>query len=402
MERPKKYNLPGEGPEGLFSSQLPSLPVRTLAESSLNATPLDVQLTLRKPSGSLDLYDFTNLISPAAATALEQLALQCRAVTRNHFGKAVRLFAPLYLSNECVNICRYCGFSRNNSIPRKTLPVHHVVEATAKLARQGFRNVLLVAGEHPKWVANGYVRECVERCLEIVPEIALELGPMETAEYRPLVQAGAEALIVYQEVYDQPSYARLHTAGPKKFFAWRLDTPERGYSAGFRRLGIGTLLGLAPWRFEAIALAAHARHLQRHCWKAQISISLPRMRPTAGGFQPDPRFAVTDREFVQLICALRLLLPNVGITLSTRESPALRDGLMPLGVTLMSAGASTEPGGYDHFDESSWTTTNEQPGEQFSIADERSPATIATKLRALGLEAVWKDFDRSLILEAAG
>ncbi len=177
-----------------------------------------------------------------------------------------------------------------------------------------------------------------------MPSVSLEVGPMETEEYRPLVAAGADGLVVYQETYDRAVYDDMHTAGPKKNFDWRLETPERAYAAGFRRLGIGALYGLADWRFEALCVAAHADYLLRNCWKAQLTISLPRLRPCAGEFQPLTH--MTDRELVQLVCAFRLMFPDVGLVLSTREPAKLRDGLIPLGITLMSAGSHTEPGGY--------------------------------------------------------
>ena len=230
-----------------------------------------------------------------------------------------------------------------------------------------------------------------------MPSIAIELGPMQTEDYRPLVQAGSEALIVYQETYHQPSYEHLHTAGPKKYFAWRMDTPERGYAAGFRRLGIGALFGLYDWRFEALAVAAHAQHLLKTCWKAHISVSLPRMRPAAGGFQPDPHFAMNDAQLVQVITALRILLPHVGITLSTREPAPLRDGLAPLGVTHMSAGSCTQPGGYSNFDESQWTSDATTSGEQFTTADQRSPQSVANMILKKGYEPIWKDFEQALV-----
>lgn len=394
----RKYHECAEGPAENFSQAFARLPITALTEESRLGDAARVDAVLRR-GYARTLEDFAALISPAAGDRIEALAAHSQRITQRNFGKAVRLFAPMYLSNECVNVCKYCGFSRHNDIPRITIPVSKVVEQTQRLARQGFRSLLLVAGEHPKWVSNGYVAECIRATLPHMPAISIELGPMETEEYKHLVEAGAEALLVYQETYHQPTYEDLHTAGPKKYFAWRMDTPERGYAAGFRRLGIGALSGLYDWRYEAIAVAAHAQHLLRKCWKAQVSVSLPRMRPAAGGWQPDPAYAMSDRQLVQTICALRMLLPHVGITLSTREPASLRDGLAPLGVTLMSAGSSTEPGGYDHFDESQWTPTREQPGEQFHIADERPPAAIAAMIRSHGYEAVWKDFDQALVSE---
>ena len=375
-----------------FSQVFPTLPIEQLQAAALATTPEQLAPIVGR-GRALSLDDFAALISPAAEAQLEPLALHSQALTQRHFGKVIRMFAPLYLSNECVNVCKYCGFSRHNSIPRITIPVEQAQREGALIAGQGFRSLLLVAGEHPKYVSNGYVAECIQRLLTHFPSIALELGPLETADYVPLVAAGSEGLIVYQETYHKPTYAELHTAGPKKHFEWRMDTVERGYAAGFRRLGISALYGLHDWRFEALAVAAHALHLRKHCWKAQVTISVPRMRPAAGGFQP--KNPMTDRQLALLVCAYRLLLPQVGLVLSTRENPRLRDGLMPLGITSMSAGSSTEPGGYSSFDEN-WTP-GEQKGEQFHIADERPPEAVAEMIRRHGYEPVWKDFDRSLV-----
>lgn len=386
----------------MFSDLFSEDKIHALNERSSRATVAEVDAILHR-QGPRSLDEFACLLSPAALQRLEPMAQMARRVTQRNFGKTIRLFAPIYLSNECINICKYCGFSRNNPIPRITIPVEQAVEETKKLARQGFRSLLIVAGEHPKYVSNGYVEEVVRRCLPIMPSIALELGPLETEPYRPLVSAGCESLIVYQETYHPGTYKELHTAGPKKHFKWRMDTPERAYQAGFRRLGIGALYGLYDWRFEALAVAAHARHLHTHCWRAQLSISLPRMRPAAGGFQPDMKYQMSDAQLVQTIAAIRLLLPHAGVVLSTREHPTLRNNLVQLGVTHMSAGASTEPGGYSSFDETQWVQTKgEQEGEQFHIADERSPKVIADMIRSQGYEPVWKDFDQSLVSPVQG
>ncbi|MFM2082459.1 MAG: 2-iminoacetate synthase ThiH, partial [Verrucomicrobiota bacterium] len=248
-----------------------------------------------------------------------------------------------------------------------------------------------------------------------IPSVSLEVGPMETDEYRPLVAAGADGLVVYQETYDRAIYDRMHTAGPKKNFDWRLETPERAYAAGFRRLGIGALFGLADWRIEALSVAAHADFLLRNCWKAQVTISLPRLRPCAGEFQP--LTLLSDRELVQLVCAFRLMFPDVGLVLSTREPAKLRDGLFPLGITMASAGSHTEPGGYTGAGKekihqtvrgkivelaagsSEWAPTTGNATNatgQFNIADERSPAEVAQLIQRLGYEPVWKDWDAAL------
>lgn len=362
-------------------------------------------LALRK---SAAVPGFEQLVAPKSDAELESMAQAARLLTLQNFGRTMRLFAPLYLSNECINNCRYCGFSRDNPILRVTLTVDEVMAEAHYLWEAGFRQILLVAGEHPKFVSSNYLVECIRALSADFPSIAIEVGPMQTHDYLGIVRAGAEGLVVYQETYQRAAYAELHTAGPKRDFDYRLESPERAYAAGFRRLGIGALLGLWRWRDEAIALAAHVEYLLQHCWRAQVTVSLPRLRPAAGGFRP--LFSISDRELAQLICALRITFPQVGIVLSTRERPALRDALVSLGVTMMSAGSHTEPGGYtrrgiEHLHQTirgRIVPPDFQNGEdelatgQFEISDDRSPGTIATLLRQRGLEPVWKDWEQAL------
>jgi len=391
-----------------FVSEFNSLPVPSLVKRSLDANGHAVRESLAKTK--LSLPDFANLISPPASEFLETLSRRSRAMTQRRFGKVVRLFAPLYLSNECINNCSYCGFSRDNPILRVTLSLDDVKREAAALREQGFRNILLVAGEHPKFVSNNYLRDCVAALHEEISSVSLEVGPMETDDYRPLVAAGADGLVVYQETYDRKVYADMHTAGPKRNFDWRLETPERAYAAGFRRLGISALYGLADWRYEAICTAAHADYLLRNCWKAALTISTVRLRPCAGEFQPLTH--ISDREMAQLVCAFRLMFPDAGLVLSTRESPKLRDGLIPLGITLMSAGSHTEPGGYTgagreklhqtvrgrivESGASEWANGNGHATGQFEISDGRSAGEVAELIRKLGYEPVWKDWDTAL------
>jgi 2-iminoacetate synthase len=403
-----------------FAVEFNSLAPDDFVRRSLSTTPADIRNSLAK--SSLSLNDFAALISPAAAGFLGELSSRSRKLTLQRFGKVVRLFAPLYVSNECINNCSYCGFSRDNPILRVTLSVEEVRREARALLEQGFRNILLVAGEHPKFVSNNYLRDCVAALHEEIPSVSLEVGPMETDEYLPLVAAGADGLVVYQETYDREVYGEVHTAGPKKNFDWRLETPERAYAAGFRRLGISALYGLADWRYEAISVAAHAAWLLRHCWKAQLTISLPRLRPCAGEFQPLTQ--MSDRDLAQLICAFRLMFPDVGLVLSTREPARLRDGLIPLGITLMSAGSHTEPGGYTGAGRekvhqtvrgrmvelpptvgikgegaSEWANGNSHTTGatgQFEVSDDRSAKEVASLLQKLGYEPVWKDWDSAL------
>ena len=386
--------------------------MNALVKRSLGASAAEARSSLAK--SELSLNDFACLISPAAAELLEPLSRRSYQLTRQRFGKVIRLFAPLYLSNECINNCKYCGFSRDNPILRVTLTADEVHREALALLKQGFRNVLLVSGEHPKFVSASYLADCVRALRQEVPGISLEIGPMETEEYRPLVRAGAEGLVVYQETYDRAVYAAMHITGPKRNFDWRMETPERAYAAGFRRIGIGALYGLGDWRLEAISVAAHARYLLRNCWKAQLTISLPRLRPCAGEFQPLAH--ISDRELVQLVCAFRLMFPDAGLVLSTREPAKLRNGLIPLGITLMSAGSHTEPGGYTGAGKEKlhhtlrgritdlvadeWTASRNATTDatrQFQIADERSPEEVAAQICQLGYEPVWKDWDAALI-----
>lgn len=352
---------------------------------------------------------FAAMLEPMAPSRLEALAKESQAVTRRNFGRTMRLFAPLYLSNECVNNCKYCGFSRDNPILRVTLTVEQVVTEARHLVGQGFRNVLLVAGEHPRFVSEGYLEQCIAALREEVPTLGIEVGPMETPEYRPLVEAGCEGLVVYQETYDREVYAQMHTAGPKRDFDWRLACPERGYAAGFRRIGVGALFGLSDWGVEAMRLAAHLEHLYKHCWKAVFTVAFPRLRPAAGDFKPLTDFP--DWALVQTLCAFRICFPEVGIVLSTREPAPLRDALAPLGVTLMSAGSHTEPGGYTgaggddvHLTVRGRRVELEEAKQdcgkaegQFGIADERSVEDFAAMLREKGLEPVWKDWDPAIL-----
>src|SRR6187397_1035637 len=349
---------------------------------TFNALPESKSPVLRK---------LTSLLEPRTSAQLEAMASEAAALTRLHFGRTMRLFAPLYLSNECVNNCAYCGFSRDNPIFRVTLTVDQVIKEARHLAQEGFRHILLVAGEHPKFVSNGYLEECIRAIKPFIPTVAIEVGPMEQPEYERMVQAGAEGLVVYQETYDHAAYAEYHTAGPKRDFDWRLVCPERGYAGGFRRIGLGALLGLADWRTEALGLAAHLEFMQNHGWKASYTIAFPRLRPAAGGFEP--RQPIDDAKFIQLLCAFRLCFPQVGIVLSTRESPALRDALLPICITTMSAGSHTEPGGYTgqgktdlHLTVRGRRVELEQPTAddnatgQFDISDHRTPNEIATML----------------------
>jgi 2-iminoacetate synthase len=335
--------------------------------------------------------DLMALLSPAAEERLEEMAQRAHRLTARRFGRTILLYAPLYLSNECSNGCRYCGFNASNKVPRRTLTLEEAESEAQVLHEEGFRHLLLVTGELPKALDNEALAATARRLSPLFSSIAIEVYPMEEEGYRQMVEAGVDGLTIYQETYDRELYAEMHPYGRKRDFDWRLLAPERGGAAGLRRIGLGALLGLGAFRAEAFFVGLHALHLTKHFWRSHVSVSFPRMRPADGGFTPlNP---VSDAHFVQLICALRLLLPDAGLVMSTRESATLRDHLLPLGITQMSAGSSTAPGGYADKDRST---------EQFAIDDARTPAEVCAMLRERGYDPVWKDWDSAFLDRAAG
>lgn len=334
----------------------------------------------------LDERDVVALLSKAAEPYLEELAQKAQLVTRQRFGHTMQLYAPLYLSNECVNRCTYCGFSQQLKIPRLTLSIEDVKSEAEFLHAEGFRHLLLVSGEAPRTINLEYL-EAVARALRPrFDSLSLEVAAFDLASYQRLVAAGIDGLTLYQETYQTEVYRQVHLAGPKCNYERRLQAMQHAGQAGFRSLGIAALLGLAPWQLEAFALAMHGRALTKQFWRSRIAVSFPRIRDNAGGkVAPHP---VSDRALLQMLCTMRLALPDAELVLSTREPATLRNQLMGLGVTRMSAGSRTNPGGYGE---------HEQSLEQFSIEDERSASQVATALLERGFEPVWKDFDRAFL-----
>ncbi len=357
-------------------STAPGRFARHLAELAAPAYT-GVDEALAQPS----LATLPTLLSPELMPQLEELAQAARAVTLQRFGRAVRLFAPVYLSNACLSSCTYCGFSKGLDVARRTLTVDEVVAEAKTLVDRGFRHLLLVSGEHRVEVSKDYLLACVEALRPIAPSLSIETQTWSDDTYARLVDAGLEGVVHYQETYDRERYAETHLAGWKRDYDRRLSSTERAAEAGVRRLGIGALLGLsADWRADVRAVAEHAVWLQREYWRTEVTVSLPRIKASASGFQP--LVPVTDAEYVQAMAALRLVAPEAGLVLSTREPAALRDGLVQIAVTTMSAGSSTEPGGY---------LTPGTAQEQFAVSDERTPAEVAAMLTAAGYEPVWKD-----------
>jgi len=368
----------------LFEPYLSNQPLADMAGFAENATPQDVEAALG--ADRVGLEGFLSLLSPAAANFMEPMAMKAKKVSRERFGRTMQLYAPLYISNECVNSCLYCGFRRESSVGRTTLTDEEIFTEAQALNRLGIRHLLLVSGEAPRKVPVDRLEKIVSSLRDSFPSISLESYPLGKTGYSALVAAGVDGLALYQETYDRKLYAKFHPAGPKADYSRRIEAVGLGAAAGMRRIGIGALLGLGSWRKETAALAVHALWLQKNYWRSQVCVSFPRIRPAPGGFQPPS--PVSDLELAQMIFALRLLLPDAGLILSTREPPRLRDGLSRICITHMSAGSCTEPGGY---------TKQKQGNIQFAVGDARSPEAVARQLTAFGLDPVWKDWDASII-----
>jgi 2-iminoacetate synthase len=334
----------------------------------------------------LRIDEFMALLSPAATPFLEEMAVKAHRLTLQRFGNTILMYAPLYLSNVCSNGCRYCGFNATNKVRRRTLTVDEIEQEAGVVHGRGFRHILLVTGDAQHAAGNDYIARAAERVGRLFSSISIEVYPMDKPGYGQMVAAGVDGLTIYQETYNQDLYAEMHPFGNKRDFEFRLKAPERGGTAGFRRISIGALLGLGPFSVEGFFTGLHALYLARHFWRTHLSVSLPRMRPAVGSFTPP--HPVSDREFTQLLCALRLFLPDFGISLSTRESPSLRDNLLRLGITQMSAGSCTSPGGYSQSGKSAG---------QFEISDERTAAEVEQMIRSNGYEAVWKDWDQAFL-----
>ncbi len=332
------------------------------------------------------------LLSPAAMEFLEPMAQRAHAITVRRFGKTIQLYAPLYVSNYCVNSCRYCGFNRTHDYPRTRLTIEQAMADADIIAAEGFRNILLVSGEDPRFVTVEYLCELASRLRSHFSTISAEIYPLTTNQYRAIAAAGIDGITLYQETYDRSTYSSYHVAGPKSDYDHRLDSPDRFASAGMRRVGLGVLLGLADWRLETLALAEHAAYMMKRHWQAQVSFSFPRIRP-ATDVAEDFKHLVSDRDLVQMMLALRLCFADAGIVLSTRESPSFRDHMARICVTSMSAGSRTNPGGY---------ASNTSSTEQFAVHDSRTPAEVAAMIRDSGAEAVWKDWDAAFTPSPAG
>lgn len=358
-------------------------------ESILSKTARDVEWVLSKEKLTLD--DFKTLLSPAALPYLERMAQKSQLQTQKRFGKTIQMYIPLYLSNECQNICTYCAFSLDNKIKRKTLSPGEILHEAGIIKSMGYDHILLVAGEANLTVGVPYLKNAIRILKPFFASISMEVQPLDETDYSELIKEGLNTVLVYQETYNQERYKVHHPKGKKSNFDYRLATPDRLGRAEIHKIGLGTLIGLEDWRTDCFFTALHLQYLDKTYWKTKYSVSFPRLRPiqVAGENHlnaPDTNDYMSDRELVQLICAWRLFNESLEISISTREDPTFRDNVISLGITSLSAGSRTNPGGYSSSPDSL---------EQFEISDERSAGEIAQVIKQQGYEPVWKDWDKS-------
>lgn len=352
--------------------------------SIYDKTSADVENALGAQNRSLE--DFKALISPAALPYLEDMAQISQRLTLDRFGRTIQMYIPLYLSNECNNICTYCGFSYDNKVRRRTLTPMEIMQEVAVIKGMGYDHVLLVTGEANQSVHTDYFKKVLDLISPHFSHISMEVQPLDVADYETLIPHGLNTVLVYQETYHQDDYRKHHPKGKKSNFLYRLETPDRLGQAGIHKMGLGVLIGLEDWRTDSFFTALHLSYLEKQYWQSKFSISFPRLRPFSGGLEP--KVAMNDKELVQLICAYRLFNSEVELSISTRETVAFRNQVIKLGITAISAGSKTNPGGYH---------VEPQSLEQFEISDERSAQEIAAMIRKQGYEPIWKDWDMALI-----
>lgn len=347
-------------------------------------TPKQVEIALGKRNHTID--DFMALISPAAKQYVEPMSVLSRKYTQQRFGKTIQFYVPLYLTNSCTNYCVYCGFNCNNKINRIILTDEQILEEVEAIKKIGdFQHILLVTGENPRDAGADYINNAINLVKPYFSSISIEVQPLKELEYKMLIDSGLNAVYCYQETYNKNRYKIYHPKGMKSKFDWRLDTFDRLGKAGIHKMGLGVLVGLEDWRTDVVMMAIHLRYLQKKYWQTKYSLSFPRMRPHEGAFQPN--VLMSDKELAQTIFAFRIFDNDVEIALSTREDEKFRDNMATLGITSLSAGSKTDPGGYSVY-------KNEL--EQFTVNDSRNPANVLESVKKQGYEVVWKDWDMGL------
>ena len=357
----------------MFYDQITEWQHRLPESSWASYSGVDVERVLAREI--LRPQDLAVLLSPAALAYLEPMAKKAQAITLRNFGHTIGLFTPLYLANFCTNQCVYCSFHAGNKITRCKLTLEQIIKEGEAISSSGLQHLLLLTGESRAQSGPAYMEECVRVLRPMFASLGLEVYPLSTEEYQRLFEAGVDSVTLFQETYDEVSYAEVHPTGPKRDYHYRLEAPDRACEAGISSVNIGALLGLSDWRRDAFYSALHADYLQKNYPGVEVSISVPRLRPYAGSFKSSAA-PVTDEALVQIILAYRLFLPRAGLTLSTRESPQMRENLLPLGITRLSAGSLTSVGGYSE--------TDNVGSNQFEISDDRSVPDVVRMIRAKG------------------
>jgi 2-iminoacetate synthase len=367
-----------------------------------SSTKADVEAALSSREASFD--DFLRLLSPAASTMLDPLRERAAAVRKMYFGKTVRLFAPLYISNFCVNNCRYCGFRKDNKFERRRLSFEETLAEAEVIHSWGIDSLLLVTGEDPKAISVDFLADVVRALKPKFSYIGIEVYPMDETSYRKLREAGVHGLTIFQETYDKDLYSQLHPSGPKRDYLNRIDAMTRGAKAGFFNLGHGALFGLYDWRSEAISIASHALWLRRRFWRCRNQFSFPRITPAAGSFEvPRP---LSEDDLEQLMLAFRIYFPQSDIFLSTRELPEFRMRAVQTCVSHISAGSRVIPGAYVEEAKRNLKAQVKALDEsglgQFTVVDDHSVENVCASLKRIGLEPVFKDWDCSIGSGSAG
>ena len=366
----------------MFSDEIKKYDWDDTTRAINSKTARDVEIALSKEHLNID--DFMALISPAAEPYIENMAQLSHKYTMERFGKTISMYIPLYVSNACSNYCVYCGFNHNNPMQRTTLTMEQVKAECEAIRRLGpFENLLIVSGEFPSVNGVDYIEKVLQTARPYFNNLTIEVMPMKENDYYRLTQSGLNGVVCFQETYNETNYKKYHPKGMKSIYEWRLNGYDRMGAAGVHKIGMGVLIGLEDWRTDVTMLARHLQYLRRNYWRTRYSINFPRMCPSEGGYQP--KVVMSDKELAQLTFAFRLFDHDVDISYSTRENPAFRANMMRLGVTSMSAGSKTEPGGY---------ATSPDALEQFEVSDDRTPLEVANEIRTLGYEAVWKDWDK--------
>lgn len=335
------------------------------------------------------INEFKALLSPAAAPFLEEMAKKSKEETGKHFGNTVYFFTPLYISNYCENYCIYCGFNCYNDINRKKLNYEEIEKEMKVIADSGIEEILILTGESHSASPVEYIGEACKLASKYFRNIGLEVYPMNSDQYRYLHECGADYITVFQETYDSTKYETLHLMGHKRVWPYRFESQERALMGGMRGVGFSALLGLADFRKDALASALHVYFLQRKYPHAEFSLSCPRLRPIINNDKINP-LDVHEKELCQVLCAYRIFMPFVGITVSSRESKQFRNGIVKIAATKVSAGVSTGIG--DHEAKYSGSDEADAGDEQFEIADSRSFDQMYSDISEEGLQPVLNDY----------